>query len=96
MEIQLKKKTIKENELTMQVLKTKKMNVAAYARVSTDLDNQRISLDSQKKYYNSKIIENPNWNLVGVYLYYFVYYILVVMKYINYLLKVEVEKLLMC
>ena len=67
MEIQLKKKTIKANELTMQVLKSKKMNVAAYARVSTDLDNQRISLDSQKKYYNSKIIENPNWNLVDVY-----------------------------
>ena len=67
MEIQLKKKTIKENELTMQVLKSKKMNVAAYARVSTDLDNQRISLDSQQKYYNSKIIDNPNWNLVEVY-----------------------------
>lgn len=67
MEVQLKKRTIRENELTMQVLKTKKLNVAAYARVSTDLDDQRISLDSQKKYYYSKIIENPNWTLVDVY-----------------------------
>ena len=67
MEVQLKKRTIRENELTMQVLKTKKLRVAAYARVSTDLDDQRISLDSQQKHYYTKINENPNWTLVDVY-----------------------------
>ena len=34
MEVQLKKRMVRENELTMQVLKTKELNVAAYARVS--------------------------------------------------------------
>lgn len=67
MEVQLKKRIVRENELTMQVLKTKELNVAAYARVSTEHDNQRISLDSQQKYYLTKINETPNWKLVGIY-----------------------------
>ena len=50
MEVQLKKRMVRENELTMQVLKTKELNVAAYARVSTrEHDDQRLSLDSQQK-----------------------------------------------
>ena len=67
MEVQLKKRMVRENELTMQVLKTKKLNVAAYARVSTEHDDQRLSLDSQQKYYLNKIKETPNWKLVGIY-----------------------------
>lgn len=67
MEVQLKKRIVSENELTMQILKTKKLNVAAYARVSTEHDDQRISLDSQQKYYLNKIKQTPNWNLVGIY-----------------------------
>ena len=67
MEVQLKKRMVRENELTMQVLKTKELNVAAYARVSTEHDDQRLSLDSQQKYYLNKINDTPNWKLVGIY-----------------------------
>ena len=67
MEVQLKKRIVSENELTMQVIRTKELKVAAYARVSTEHDDQRLSLDSQQKYYLNKIKETPNWNLVGIY-----------------------------
>ena len=67
MEVQLKKRIVSENELTMQVLRTKELKVAAYARVSTEHDDQRLSLDSQQKYYLNKIKETPNWKMVGIY-----------------------------
>lgn len=41
--------------------------VAAYARVSTDSDEQLISLDTQKTYYEKFIRSNPKWEYAGLY-----------------------------
>ena len=45
----------------------RKLRVAGYARVSTTEEEQLNSYESQKKYYYEKIMENPEWDLVGVY-----------------------------
>lgn len=42
-------------------------NVAAYARVSTLQEEQELSYNSQKEYYEAYIRSVPNWNFVGVY-----------------------------
>ena len=44
-----------------------KLRVAAYARVSTDSDEQSTSFSSQQLYYMDKIKSNPNWSFVEVY-----------------------------
>ena len=44
-----------------------RLRVAAYARVSTDSEDQLNSLESQVKYYNEKINENNEWLFVEVY-----------------------------
>ncbi|WHH60675.1 recombinase family protein [Petroclostridium sp. X23] len=41
--------------------------VAAYCRVSTKHEEQRLSLKGQEEYYRSKISKNPLWELVGIY-----------------------------
>lgn len=41
--------------------------VAAYARVSTDHEEQETSLTAQTDYYRKKILEHPGWELVGIY-----------------------------
>ena len=41
--------------------------VAAYCRVSTDKDDQKNSLENQKKYFNEYINRDPSWQLVKVY-----------------------------
>ncbi len=46
---------------------TKKLNVAAYARVSTSEKSQITSLSQQISYYNNLIQNNPNWNFVKIY-----------------------------
>jgi len=43
------------------------IRVAAYCRVSTDHDDQKNSLESQKAYFTEYIEENPSWQLVDVY-----------------------------
>lgn len=43
------------------------LNVGAYCRVSTDSEEQSLSLESQKQYFKEKINENPNWRLKEVY-----------------------------
>ena len=43
------------------------MRVAAYCRVSTDNDDQKNSLESQKLYFKEYIEKNPLWQLVSVY-----------------------------
>lgn len=48
-------------------LNEKKINVAAYVRVSSRENNGPISFESQKIYYENKIKSNPNWNFVGIY-----------------------------
>lgn len=44
-----------------------KRKVAAYARVSTDSDDQENSFDAQKSFYERYIRENPLWEFVGIY-----------------------------
>lgn len=44
-----------------------KLRVAAYCRVSTDSDEQIVSLDAQRKHYESVIKANPDWEFAGLY-----------------------------
>lgn len=44
-----------------------KLRVAAYARVSTDSDEQLASLRAQKEYYESHIKSNREWDFAGLY-----------------------------
>ncbi len=41
--------------------------VCAYARVSTDNEEQLTSYNSQIEFYSNKIKSNPNWEFVGIY-----------------------------
>lgn len=45
----------------------KKIRVAAYCRVSTDSEEQEVSLETQKNHYESYIRSNSEWEYVGVY-----------------------------
>ncbi len=45
----------------------KKIRVAAYCRVSTTSDEQLISLDAQKAYYENHIKTNSEWEYAGLY-----------------------------
>jgi len=45
----------------------KKIRVAAYCRVSTDSDEQIVSLEAQKKHYQTYIKSNPAWQYAGLY-----------------------------
>ena len=45
----------------------KKIRVAAYARVSTSEEDQLISLEAQKAYYEEYIKSNPEWLFAGLY-----------------------------
>ena len=45
----------------------RKKRVAAYARVSTDFEDQLNSFENQKRTYEEKIQENPKWEFVGLY-----------------------------
>ena len=44
-----------------------KTRVAAYCRVSTDVEEQLNSFTSQINYYKEKIAENKDWEYVGIY-----------------------------
>lgn len=68
MEFEIQKKTLNnQGEKSINGLKQKKIKVAAYARVSLDIYEQQLSLESQKRYYKHKIEMNENWIFVGVY-----------------------------
>ena len=45
-------------------LLTERLRVAAYARVSTDDEEQQTSYEAQVDYYTKKIRENPEWIFV--------------------------------
>lgn len=45
----------------------KRLNVAAYCRVSTRFEQQENSYDAQVKYYTEKIVANPKWSFAGIY-----------------------------
>lgn len=65
MEVQIIKK-VDKSEIERKTY-SNKLKVAAYARVSTDLDDQKNSFQSQQKYYLKKISSNSKWNCVGMY-----------------------------
>lgn len=45
----------------------KKVRVAVYARVSTDMEIQLASLEEQMRAFRTKIAEHPDWELIDVY-----------------------------
>ena len=45
----------------------KRMNVAAYCRVSTDQEEQQNSYQVQIEYYTNYISSNPEWNFAGIF-----------------------------
>lgn len=47
--------------------KSRKTKVAAYCRVSTDSDEQLVSLEAQKQHYETSIKRNPEWVFAGLY-----------------------------
>lgn len=47
--------------------KTRRKKAAAYARVSTDKDEQITSYEMQVRYYTNYIYSNPEWDFVKVY-----------------------------
>lgn len=65
-----------ENERVVEIIpaksefidvKTKKLRVAAYCRVSTFDESQSGSFELQKQTYTEKINNNPDWELAGIY-----------------------------
>ncbi len=46
---------------------SEKKRVAAYCRVSSNLEGQQSSMELQQKVYEEKIAANPDWELVAVY-----------------------------
>ena len=43
----------------------KRLRVAAYCRVSTELEEQESSFEGQVSYYTDKIESNPEWEMAG-------------------------------
>ncbi|EPA6470881.1 recombinase family protein [Listeria monocytogenes] len=61
------KKITKIGEIPQVQLSNNKLKVAAYARVSTDSDDQLISLKAQREHYENYIKSNPEWEFAGLY-----------------------------
>lgn len=60
-------KTITKIEPTAARPSRVKTRVAAYCRVSTGMDDQLISLETQKSHYEELISANPDWVFAGLY-----------------------------
>ena len=45
----------------------RKLQVAAYCRVSTDDEEQQSSYEAQCSYYTDKIMTNPEWTMAGIF-----------------------------
>jgi len=61
------KKVTKIAQNTADFTERPKLRVAAYCRVSSDSDDQLVSLDTQIKHYESYINANPDWEYAGLY-----------------------------
>lgn len=61
------KKVTKIVQNTADFTERPKLRVAAYCRVSTDSDEQLVSLEAQVKHYESYIKANPDWEFAGLY-----------------------------
>ena len=57
-------KTLQQQPLSSEV---RKKRVAAYARVSTEQDEQQSSYEAQVDFYTRYIQSNPEWEFVGVF-----------------------------
>ena len=58
---------IPENPFIQGQAKRKKLRVAAYCRVSTELEEQESIYEAQVEYYTRKIQETDNWKMAGIY-----------------------------
>ncbi len=67
MEVQVIEKVQGRIDRTTGLQIDRKLKVAAYARVSTDSEDQLNSFESQVKYYNEKISKNIEWSFVEVF-----------------------------
>lgn len=56
---------VEENNVPLVPLRKKR--VAAYARVSTELDEQQNSYEAQIEYYKGYIQSKPEWKFIGIY-----------------------------
>ena len=45
----------------------KKLRVAAYCRVSTNSEEQATSYEAQVSYYTNYILQNPKWEMAGIF-----------------------------
>lgn len=61
------KKVTRIDGMTKPKLSNHKLRVAAYARVSTDSDEQLESLKAQREHYENYIKTNPQWEFAGLY-----------------------------
>lgn len=61
------KEVVKLTPRTFKLPKIKKIRVAAYARVSTEKDEQHNSLEAQKAYFTKYIKERNDWQFAGLY-----------------------------
>lgn len=48
-------------------LRKKKLRVAGYCRVSTDMETQVSSIENQRTHYQKEILQNPDWELADLY-----------------------------
>ena len=53
--------------LEEQQLLKRKLQVAAYCRVSTEEEEQQSSYEAQCSYYTDKIMTNPEWTMAGIF-----------------------------
>lgn len=61
------KEVVKLTPRIFKLPKIKKIRVAAYARVSTEKDEQHNSLEAQKAYFTKYIKERNDWRFAGLY-----------------------------
>ena len=61
------KEVVKLTPRIFKLPKIKKIRVAAYARVSTEKDEQHNSLEAQKAYFTKYIKERNDWQFAGLY-----------------------------
>lgn len=70
MEMNIIKKDISNNildNISISNMKNQELKVAAYVRVSTEMECQDFSFSSQYKHYYQKIDENSKWSFAGIY-----------------------------
>ena len=63
----LQPKEVKIIRATSKIVDRNILRVAAYCRVSTDSNEQELSLDTQRKHYESYIKANSEWEYAGIY-----------------------------